>query len=134
MKLTSTRLAYQVSKLALAKKAADIRLLDVRGLTEVTDFFIICTASADIHGRSIADSLVEEMEKMKVKPLHKEGYQRANWILLDFVDVVVHIFLKEAREFYNLERLWGDAPGKTLTEKGRFLTWNGQRKNPKSRK
>ncbi len=134
MKLSTTRLAYQVSKLAWAKKATDIRLLDVRGLTEVTDYFIICTASADIHGRAIADSLVEELEKKKVKPLHKEGYQKANWILLDFVDLVVHIFLKEAREYYNLERLWGDAPSKYLSEKGRLLTWNGQRKNSKNRK
>lgn len=134
MKLSSARLAYQVSKLAWAKKATDIRLLDVRGLTEVTDYFIICTASADIHGRAIADSLVEELEKKKVKPLHKEGYQRANWILLDFVDLVVHIFLKEAREYYNLERLWGDAPSKYLSEKGRLLTWDGQRKSSKNRK
>ena len=128
MKTSSTRLAYLVSRLALAKKAVEIRLLDLRELTDVTDYFVICTASADMHGKAIADSLEEEMEKKKIKPLHKEGYQKANWILLDFVDVVVHIFLKEARKFYNLEALWGDAPGKSLTDKGRFQTWNGQKR------
>ena len=131
MKLSSARLAYQVSRLALAKKATAIRLLDLRQLTDLTDYFVICTAAANLHGRAIADTLVEEMEKKKIKPLHKEGYQKGNWILLDFVDVVVHIFMKETREFYNLEGLWGDAPGKTLNEKGRFLTWNGQRKTKK---
>ena len=134
MKLPSARLAFLVSHLALAKKASNIRLLDLRQLTDVTDYFVICTASADLHGRAIAESLVEEMEKMKIKPLHKEGYQKASWILLDFVDVVVHIFLKDAREFYNLEGLWGDAPGKTLSEKGRFLTSNGLRKTRKTEK
>lgn len=134
MKLSSTRLAYQVSRLAFAKKATNIRLLDLRQLTDVTDYFVICTSSADLHGRAIADSLVEEMEKKKIRPLHKEGYQKGSWILLDFVDVVVHIFMKEAREFYNLEGLWGDAPGQTLSDKGRFLTGNGQRKTKKTEK
>lgn len=134
MRLSSTRLAYQVSRLALAKKATHIRLLDLRQLTDLTDYFVICTASADLHGRAIADALVEEMEKRKIKPLHTEGYQKGSWILLDFVDVVVHIFMKEAREFYNLEGLWGDAPGQTLSDQGRFLTRNGQRKAKKTEK
>jgi ribosome-associated protein len=134
LKLSSTRLAYLVSRLVLAKKASNIRLLDLRQLTDVTDYFVICTASADLHGRAIAESLVDEMERKKIKPLHKEGYQKGSWILLDFVDVVVHIFLKEAREFYNLEGLWGDAPGQTLSDKGRFLTGNGQRKNRRTEK
>ena len=134
MKLSSTRLAYQVSRLALAKKATNIRLLDLRQLTDVTDYFVIFTASADLHGRAIADTLVEEMEKKKIRLLHKEGYQKGSWILLDFVDVVVHIFMKEAREFYNLEGLWGDAPGQTLSDKGRFLAHHGQRKTKKTEK
>jgi len=134
LKLSSTRLAYQVSRLALAKKATAIRLLDLRQLTDVTDYFVICTASADLHGRAIAESLVAEMEKKKIKPLHREGYQKASWILLDFVDVVVHIFLKETRDYYNLERLWGDAPGQTLSDNGRFRTDNGQSRTKKNRK
>jgi len=128
LKFSSTRLAYLISRLALAKKASDIRMLDVRQLTEVTDYFVICSASADLHGRAIADNLVEEMERKKIRPLHREGYQRAHWILLDFVDVVVHVFLKEAREFYNLEGLWGDAPTRILKENGRFQSYNGQKR------
>jgi len=134
LKFSSTRLAYILSRLALSKKASDIHMLDVRKLTEVTDYFVICTANADLHGRAIADSLTQEMEKKKMRPLHKEGFQQGRWILLDFVDVVVHIFLKEAREFYNLERLWGDAPRRILSQNGRFRANNGQTKTGIRRK
>jgi ribosome-associated protein len=134
LKLSSTRLAYTLSHLALSKKASDIHMLDVRRLTEMTDYFVICTANADLHGRAIADGLSEEMEKKKIRPLHREGYQQGRWILLDFVDVVVHIFLKEAREFYNLENLWGDAPCKVLSHNGRFRVYNGQVKLKRPRK
>jgi len=134
LKFSSTQLAYSLSQLALSKKASDIHLLDVRKLTEMTDYFVICTANADLHGRAIADGLAEDMEKKKIRPLHREGYQQGQWILLDFVDVVVHIFLKEAREFYNLESLWGDAPRKVLSQNGRYRVYNGQVKLKKLRK
>jgi ribosome-associated protein len=120
LKFTSARLAQDLSRLALSKKATDIKVLDVRKLTDVTDFLVVCSASADMHGRAIADTLQQEMAKHKVKVWHNEGYSRGEWILLDFVDVVVHIFLDETRRFYNLEGLWGDAPHKTLSENGRF--------------
>jgi ribosome-associated protein len=134
LRLSSTRLAGLISRLALAKRATEVDVLDVRQLTEVADYFVICTAGADIHCRAVADNLVEEMNKKEVRLLHREGYRQGNWILLDFVDVVVHIFLREQRQFYNLEGLWGDAPRKRLAENGRFYCQDGQKRRSKEKK
>lgn len=87
------------------KKGQSIIIFDLRGLSPITDYFLICTGLSDVHNRNIANSLIEYE-----KPVHIEGFEAGNWVLLDFIDVIVHIFLKETREFYGLERLWGDAP------------------------
>ena len=102
-------LADFLSNLILKKKGTDIKVLDLRGITPVSDFFIICTASSNIHAKAIADSLILESKMKDIKPWHNEGYSNLSWVLLDYVDVVVHIFLKETRKFYNLEGLWADA-------------------------
>jgi ribosome-associated protein len=70
---------------------------------------VICSASSDVQNKAIADFIIEETKKSGQKPWHNEGYGNLSWVLLDFVDVVVHIFLSESRKFYNLEGLWGDA-------------------------
>jgi len=87
------------------KKGEDILLLNLRKISPITDYFVIATGLSSIHTRAIADSLIE-----KYKPHHCEGIESAKWILLDYLDFIIHIFTKETREFYGLERLWGDAP------------------------
>jgi ribosome-associated protein len=102
-------LAKKIANKALEKKALDIKIFDLRKLTTVTDFFVIATGGSDTHVKAIANHVEEEMEKNGVRLWHKEGYKSLKWVLLDYVDVVVHIFQREAREFYGMERLWGDA-------------------------
>ena len=87
MRITPRRLAELASKLALAKKAFDVKILDLRKLSTVTDFFVICSAQVDVHARAIADSILENLEKKGIKVWHNEGYQTSRWILLDYVDV-----------------------------------------------
>ena len=102
-------LARWCAKAMLEKKAKDVVMLDIRGLTDITDFFVVCTADSDIHLKAIADGVLDEMVDHEVKPYRTEGWQGGQWIILDFVEVVVHIFYKETRGFYNIERLWSDA-------------------------
>ncbi|CUS99300.1 ribosome-associated protein [Candidatus Kryptobacter tengchongensis] len=109
-------LAKKAAQLALEKKAEDIVIMDVRKLTSVTDFFVICSAESSVQLKAIVDHIVEELEKKGVKAWHIEGYTNLSWVLIDYVDVVVHAFLKPAREFYGLERFWGDAKFEYITE------------------
>lgn len=94
---------------AREKKAADIVVLDLRGLASFTDFFLICTGASHRQIESIADEVEKSLRAAKRKPSHIEGYPRGDWILMDYVDFVVHIFAPTSREYYDLERLWGDA-------------------------
>ena len=95
---------------ALDRKAQDVVALDLRGVSSATDFFVLATGTSDIQVRAIAEHVMEELAKEGHRPLHVEGLDRARWVLLDFVDFVVHVFHPLAREFYQLEALWGDAP------------------------
>jgi ribosome-associated protein len=108
-KFTSRETAEKIVALALSKKAEDVVLLDLRPLTGMTDFFVICEGGSDLQISAIADAVLDGMKKEKVRVWHREGYTNRSWVLLDYVDVVVHIFSREVRRFYNLERLWGDA-------------------------
>lgn len=89
------------------KKARDVRVLDVEGVSMVTDSFIICSANSNTQVKAIADHIEKELEQAGIKMLHEEGYREGRWILMDFGTCIVHIFAEEEREFYNLERLWG---------------------------
>lgn len=106
---------------ALDKKAEDVLVLDLRGLCDFTDYFVICHGSTSRQVLAIADAIEERIrEEDRRKPKHVEGRRVADWVLMDFIDVVVHVFQDEKREFYGLERLWGDArrvaiPGATNT-------------------
>jgi ribosome-associated protein len=102
----------QAAELALDRKAEEVLALDLRGVSSATDFFVLATGNSDIQVRAIAEHVVDELAKAGLKPLHVEGLDRARWVLLDFVDFVVHVFHPQAREFYQLENLWGDAPTK----------------------
>lgn len=108
-KSQSELLAFELAELALSKKAENIKVLDLRGLTTMTDFFVVCTASSNIHAKAVMDSVVVGSKSFNEHPWHKEGVTNRSWILLDYIDVVVHIFLNETRQFYGLEKLWGDA-------------------------
>lgn len=103
-------LSEVIAKLALEKTAENVISLDIRGITSLTDFFIICSADTDIQVKAISDNIRKGTEH---KPWRVEGYEQLNWVLLDYVDVVVHIFKTRERDYYNLESLWADAP---LTE------------------
>ncbi len=103
------RLARRCAELALEKKATDVKIFEVSRLTTIADFFVICTGSVDTHVRAIFEHIVDELKDEDIRPWHIEGRERYQWILIDYVDVVVHVFQPEPREFYGLERLWGDA-------------------------
>ncbi len=105
----SSKLARDAAALAVSKKAQDVLILDLRGLSAVTDFFVICSGLSDVHVRAIADGIEEGLERDGARKWHVEGYTHRRWILLDYVDVVVHVFHHKTRDFYLLERLWGDA-------------------------
>ena len=105
--------------MAFEKKALDIKILDLRKISNISDYFVVCSAKVDVHLKAIADNIVEELEKKGVRIWHNEGFPPGRWVILDYVDVVVHIFLEEARKFYNLEGLWGDAPVQEVSENGK---------------
>ena len=100
-------LLKQITNLALNKKADKLIILDVRGLSSLADFFIICHGNSEPQVKAIADNIRKGTNH---KPRHIEGYNNQNWILLDYFDIIVHVFKKDDREYYNLERLWADAP------------------------
>ncbi len=97
-------------ELLFDRKAQDVVALDLRKLSTATDFFLIATGTSDTHVASIADHVVTELKTAGVRPLNVEGERGGRWVLVDYFDFVVHVFHPAAREFYQLERLWGDAP------------------------
>ena len=110
---SSYKLARKAANSAINKKAKDIIILDVRKLTSITDYFVICTGSVDIHVTAIVDEIKQEL-KRDIRPWHIEGYQNLRWVLMDYVDFVVHVFQEETRNYYRLERLWADAPSEQI--------------------
>ena len=94
---------------ALDKKASDVVILDLRGTPAFTDFFILCSGQSTRQVKAIADAVEETLRASKVRPAHVEGYDRAEWILMDYFTFIVHVFTPQTRAFYSLERLWGDA-------------------------
>ncbi len=99
------------------RKAVKLELLDVGKICSFTDYFLICTGTSTRHTRAISDAILEHLKKKAgLMPTHLEGYQQAEWILMDYLNFVVHIFSERAREFYDLERLWKTAPKVPLPE------------------
>ena len=96
------------------RKANDVVLMDLRNLSSATDFFLIASGTSDTHVGAIADHVVDELKKTGSRPLNVEGERGGRWILVDYFSFVVHVFHPAAREFYQLERLWGDAPLRVL--------------------
>jgi ribosome-associated protein len=108
--LDSKIFAEKIANLIFNKKGYDVTILDLQKLATFADYFVICSADSDTQVKAIADEIDENLKDEGIKCWHKEGYMALSWVLLDYVDVVVHIFKKESREFYNIEKLWGDAP------------------------
>ncbi len=106
--MESKKLVEKIVSLMEEKKARDISTIDIENITEIADYFVICSGTSTTHIKSIADELEFKLGEMGLNALHKEGYATARWILLDYADVVIHVFHQEDRGFYNLERLWSD--------------------------
>ena len=105
----SLALAQRAAQIALDNKAQDVVILDLRGVSDMTDFFIIASGTADTAVRSIGQHVMEDMKKEGTPVTHVEGIEKGRWVLLDYVDFVVHVFHPTLRNFYQLERLWADA-------------------------
>lgn len=102
-------LSLEVFKALDDKKAHDIKVLNVQGITSIADYFILATGTSTRHASSLAESVEEALSEMGYEPAHKEGYRTGEWILLDYLDVIVHVFTEETRAFYKLEKMWKDA-------------------------
>ena len=100
-------LLKEIVNLALEKKAVELLAMDVRGLSSVTDYFVICSGDSEPQVKAITDNIRRGTPQ---KPHHLEGYENLNWVLLDYFDIVVHVFGKDERDYYNIEKLWADAP------------------------
>lgn len=111
--MKSSQLATAIAKMSMTKKALDVIVMDLRTLSSVADYFVICSGDSDTQVKAIADAVEEGLEKKGVSPWHREAGSR-NWLVLDYVDVVLHVFHKNTRAFYSLEKLWGDAVIKRL--------------------
>lgn len=110
-------LANRITGLIFNKKGYDVKIMDLRQLTSIADYFVICSADSDTQVKAIADEVDKELSKEGIKCWHKEGYNTLNWVLLDYFDVVVHVFKSDSRKYYNLEKLWGDAPTTAVEDK-----------------
>jgi ribosome-associated protein len=100
----------RAAELLAERKAQNLLLLDLRKLSSATDYFLLATGTSDMHARSVAEHVIDELKKSGVRPDHVEGLRSGRWVLIDYIDFVVHVFHPAARDFYQLERLWGDAP------------------------
>ena len=108
--MESREFADQITELIFNKKGYDVLIMDLRNLASFTDYFIICSADSEVQVKAVADEIDKDLRDKGIKCWHREGYLGLTWVLLDYVDVVVHIFKKDAREFYSLEKLWRDTP------------------------
>jgi len=108
--MDSPALALELAAAAHGKLGEEIQILDLRSLPVVADFFVLVTAGSPLHAQAVGRALEEELERVGVRPHHVEGAEAGRWVVLDYFDVVVHIFLGDVRRFYGLERLWGDVP------------------------
>jgi ribosome-associated protein len=107
---SAERKARWAARAALDRKALALVVLDVQGLSSVTDYFLVCSGRSTTHIRTIVDGIRESMKAAEVRLFHAEGTPESGWMLLDYGDVLVHVFLEDTRAYYALERLWGDAP------------------------
>jgi ribosome-associated protein len=112
----SAALAERIAEIAADKKATDVRVLDLRDVVSYTDFFVVCSGNTERQAKAIQDAVYQELKhgEERLLPRRTEGEREARWILLDYLDCVVHIFTPEARDYYRLEQLWGEAPARSV--------------------
>ncbi len=115
---SSREVALAAARAAIEKQAEDVLVLDVGSIIVITDFFVICTAGSQRQIKTVIEAVQDAARELGVKPVRREGEADAGWWLLDFVDVVVHVFGSEERAFYSLERLWSDAPKVRVQDAG----------------
>ena len=116
MSMNSKDLAIQAVKLMDAKKAVDVNLIDIREVSTLGDYFVIATGTSSTHVKALADELEMRLKEEGASPDHIEGYRSNSWILLDYGNVIVHVFTEESRAFYDLDRLWQDGETVDITE------------------
>ena len=109
------RSARHAAQILLDSKANDVLMLDLREVTDMTDYFVVATGTSDTHVRSVAGNVVEAMARCGWTAHHVEGIEQGRWVLVDFVDFVIHVFHPTMRAYYQIERLWGDAPAVAIT-------------------
>jgi len=114
----SREVAVVAARAAADRQAEDIVILDVHELIVITDLFVICTGTSNRQVKTVVEEVEKALRALGQKPVRREGEQEARWVLLDYVDVVVHVFAEEEREYYDLERLWRDAPRVSWDEDG----------------
>ena len=112
--LAGSQLVDRIAAIASDKKAIDIRVLDVREIVGYADFFVICSGNTERQTKAIHDGIYEELKRDGALPRRVEGERQARWILMDYLDAVVHIFTPDARAYYRLEQLWGEAPARSV--------------------
>jgi ribosome-associated protein len=112
--LVGEALVDRIAEVCSDRKAVDIRVLDVRGMVGYTDFFLICSGRTERQTKAIHDAVHSALKDSGALPRRVEGAREARWILMDYLDAVVHIFTPDAREYYRLEQLWGEAPARTI--------------------
>lgn len=116
MSLTGKEFALKAAEGALNKKALNLVILELAGLTVIADYFVICSGESTTQVKAIADSIEQDFINNGIRPIGKEGASHGHWILLDYGDVIIHVFEKETREYYSLEKLWMDAKAIELNE------------------
>jgi ribosome-associated protein len=113
--MDSERLAERIAAIASDRKAIDIRIVDLREIVSYTDFLVVCSGNTERQAKAIHDAIYRELKDEEgLLPRREEGLREARWILLDYLDCVVHVFTPQAREFYRLENLWGEAPARSV--------------------
>jgi len=108
--LTTKKLVKKITRLIFEKKGSEVKVIELMTVSTIADYFILCSADSDTQVRAIADNIDKSLRDEGIKLWHKEGTTALQWVLLDYVDVVIHVFQKDRRTYYNLEKLWGDAP------------------------
>jgi len=108
--------ARKAGQIALAKRGFDVKILKMDKISSICDYFVIVSGDVDVHVKALGKAVYDELLDDGLKPFHREGMDSGNWILLDYVDVVVHVFREPVRSFYALEKLWGDAPIEVLKD------------------
>ncbi len=116
-KIKFKREILNAAKAIWEKRGSNLVVLDLRGISSFTDYFVICEGTSTRQTQAISDAVREELKKDHIIPSHIEGYSQGNWILIDYIDFIVNIFLPQTRKFYELERLWGDAAEIKIGEK-----------------